>query len=102
MPAGGHGLVLLVFWTMVFINENISIMNLKKEEWWIHVLATTRDKVEMSLFVTRYFSTLLIFVLGLKAPGIANYHEDDYVNLENETNTVSKRTRNWHEFNDIG
>lgn len=67
-------------------------MNLKKEQWWIHVLATTRDKVEMSLFVTRYVSTLLIFVLGLKAPGIASYREDDYIHLENDANAENQST----------
>lgn len=64
-------------------------MNLEKEDWWHHVFASVRDKVEMSLFVTRYICTLLIFVLGLKAPGIAANREDDYIHLENEMNTVS-------------
>lgn len=64
-------------------------MNLQKEQWWIHVFATLRDKVEMLLFVTRYLCSLLIFVLGLKAPGIASNREDDYIHLENETNSVS-------------
>lgn len=63
-------------------------MNLKREDWWIHVFSTIRDKVEMSLFVTRYICSLLIFVLGLKAPGIASNREDDYIHLENEANSV--------------
>lgn len=63
-------------------------MNLKKEMWWIHVFATVRDKVEMSMFVTRYVCSLLIFVLGLKAPGIASNREDDYIHLENDGNNV--------------
>lgn len=73
----------------MFINENVSIMNLKKEQWWIHVFATVREKVEMSMFVTRYLSSLLVFVLALKAPGIASNREDDYIHLENDTNTVN-------------
>lgn len=89
VPTRGHGLVLLIFWSLVFINENFSIMNLEKEDWWHHVFASIRDKVEMSLFVTRYICTLIIFVLGLKAPGIATNREDDYIHLENEMNTVS-------------
>lgn len=88
VPTRGHGLVLLTFWTLVFVNENVSIMNLKKEEWWIHVFSTIRDKVEMSMFVTRYICSLLIFVLGLKAPGIISNREDDYIHLENDTNDV--------------
>lgn len=88
VPTRGHGIVLLIFWTLVFVNENISVMNLKKEQWWIHVFATIRDKVEMSMFVTRYVCSLLIFVLGLKAPGIASNREDDYIHLENDGNNV--------------
>lgn len=65
-------------------------MNLEKEDWWNHVFATIRDKIEMSLFVTRYVCSLLVFVLGLKAPGIASNLEDDYIHLENETNTVNE------------
>lgn len=65
-------------------------MNLEKEDWWNHVFASLRDEVEMSLFVTRYVCTLIIFVLGLKAPGIAANREDDYIHLENEMNAVSK------------
>lgn len=91
VPARGHGLVLLIFWSLVFINENFSIMNLEKEDWWNHVFASVRDKVEMSLFVSRYVCCLMIFVLGLKAPGITSNREDDYIHLENETNTVRRK-----------
>lgn len=97
VPTRGHGLVLLVFWTMVFINENISIMNLKKEQWWIHVFATVRDQLEMSMFVTRYVCSLLIFVLGLKAPGISSNRDDDYIHLENETNSVLSKILSFNE-----
>lgn len=83
-PTRGHGLVLLLFWTLVFINENFSIMNLNKEDWWNHVFDHIRDKIEMTLFVTRYVCTLLIFVLGLKAPGLRHYQGDDYVPMDNE------------------
>lgn len=89
VPTRGHGLVLLVFWTLVFINENLSLINLKKEQWWIHVSSSFRDQVEMSLFVARYTSSLLIFVLGLKAPGIAADREDEYIHLTNDGNAVN-------------
>lgn len=41
----------------------------------------------MTLFVLRYLSCLLIFVLGLKAPGIIT-HTGDYNQINNE-NPVS-------------
>lgn len=92
VPARGHGLVLLTFWSLVFINENLSVMNLKKEDWWSHVSATLRDKVEMFLFVTRYASSLLLFVLGLKAPGIQPNRDDEYIHLNEERENENRST----------
>lgn len=37
MPARGHGLVLLIFWILVFIAQNINILIIKKEDWWIQL-----------------------------------------------------------------
>uniref|UniRef100_A0A1I8QBP0 ATP-binding cassette sub-family B member 6 n=1 Tax=Stomoxys calcitrans TaxID=35570 RepID=A0A1I8QBP0_STOCA len=68
LPTRGHGLVLLLFWTLAFINESLAFINLRHEDWWFN-LKTNKDKIEMGLFVTRYIASLLIFVLGLKAPG---------------------------------
>lgn len=34
VPSSGHGLVLLVFWTAVFIVENLTLLNLQNEKWW--------------------------------------------------------------------
>lgn len=88
VPTRGHGLVLLLFWSLVFIGENLAFINLKREDWWFH-FKTVKDKTEMSLFVARYVSCLFIFVLGLKAPGILSHREDDYIHLEHDTNSVS-------------
>lgn len=77
VPTRGHGLVLLLFWTMTFITENLSFINMRHEDWWFN-LSSTKDKIEMVFFVLRYTSGLLIFVLGLKAPGImAPYIQND-------------------------
>lgn len=42
----------------------------------------------MALFVLRYVSCMLIFVLGLKAPGIISHVPEDAHNLINEDNNV--------------
>ena len=34
VPARGHGVVLLVFWTLVFVGENLAFLNLRNEDWW--------------------------------------------------------------------
>ncbi|CAL7950956.1 unnamed protein product [Xylocopa violacea] len=69
VPPRGHGVVLLGFWTLGFVAENLVFVNIGKLEWWFH-LNTLTDQIEMALFVLRYVSNLIIFALGLKAPGI--------------------------------
>uniref|UniRef100_A0A1L8DUM0 ATP-binding cassette sub-family B member 6 n=1 Tax=Nyssomyia neivai TaxID=330878 RepID=A0A1L8DUM0_9DIPT len=83
LPTRGHGLVLLLFWTMIFITENLAFINMRQEGWWFN-MKTLPDKIETVFFVLRYSSCLLIFVLGLKAPGIYTpSNGEDYQNLVN-------------------
>ncbi|XP_045773433.1 ATP-binding cassette sub-family B member 6 [Maniola jurtina] len=74
VPPRGHGFVLLVFWALIFISENLSFLNLNKEGWWWH-LKNLQDRLEMSLFVGRYVSCMIMFILGMKAPGIVHQFE---------------------------
>ncbi|CAH0398324.1 unnamed protein product [Chilo suppressalis] len=80
LPPRGHGFVLLVFWALIFVSENLSFLNLNKDGWWWR-LKDLQDRLEMALFVGRYVSCMIIFVLGLKAPGIMHHYEY----LEDET-----------------
>uniref|UniRef100_A0A0U9HU18 ATP-binding cassette sub-family B member 6 n=1 Tax=Chrysomela populi TaxID=154003 RepID=A0A0U9HU18_CHRPP len=68
-PTKGHGIVLLMFWTLTFISENLAFLNLGQKSWWFQLRNLT-DQIEMALFVLRYATCLMIFLLGLKAPGI--------------------------------
>ncbi|XP_050682474.1 ATP-binding cassette sub-family B member 6 isoform X2 [Leptidea sinapis] len=74
VPPRGHGFVLLMFWAMIFVSENLSFLNLNKEGWWWH-LKDLQDRLEMTMFVGRYVSCMTMFVLGLKAPGIMHQFE---------------------------
>lgn len=47
------------------------------------------DRIEMVLFILRYISCLILFVLGLKAPGIMQ--TVDYFSLNDSTNNVSSQ-----------
>lgn len=85
LPTRGHGLVLLLFWTFMFISENLMFINLHREDWWTH-LQTDMEKVQMALFVIKYVTSLLVFVLGLKAPGIITSR--DYFNLNASSYTI--------------
>ncbi|KAJ2949134.1 hypothetical protein O0L34_g6075 [Tuta absoluta] len=83
VPPRGHGFVLLVFWALIFVSENLSFLNLNKEGWWWH-LKNLQDRLEMALFVGRYVSCMLMFILGMKAPGIM--HQFEYLNNEERRN----------------
>ncbi|KAG8212741.1 hypothetical protein J437_LFUL019677, partial [Ladona fulva] len=84
VPTRGHGIVLLIFWTSVFVSENLSFLNLNREkEWWFH-MRSLADKLEMVFFIVRYLSTLLLFILGLKAPGLTSACNDNEGLLDEE------------------
>lgn len=34
VPTRGHGIVLLVFWTLAFVKANLSFLNWFSNEWW--------------------------------------------------------------------
>ncbi|GFY68249.1 ATP-binding cassette sub-family B member 6, mitochondrial [Trichonephila inaurata madagascariensis] len=87
IPTSGHGLVLLVFWTSVFIIENLTLLNLQNEKWWFN-LNNVSDKIEFGFFVLRYLNGVLLFTLGLKAPGIPSaqdYFVFRQLHLQSET-----------------
>ena len=55
-------------------------------------LYRNRDEIEMALFITRFITSLLIFVLGLKAPGISYpYNAHQRLDEENPTNDTLHR-----------
>lgn len=88
VPTRGHGIILLLFFTLTFIAQNVALVNINSKDWWFD-LKTKKDKIEMGFFVTRYVSTLFMFVLGLKAPGITSVaNEDEELLVQNE-NEVS-------------
>lgn len=86
-PTHGHGLVLLVTWTLQLIVENLTLMNMRSDEW--KDLSSLSNQVELILFGLRYVSCLFIFVLGLKAPGISRPTNNTYDHLSESGNDVS-------------
>lgn len=86
VPTKGHGIVLLLFFTLNFIAQNVALVNINSKDWWFE-MKNQDERIEMALFVTRYACTLFLFVLGLKAPGItsvASEMEEPLVDNENE------------------
>lgn len=37
IPARGHGLVLIIFWILVFITENLAFIRVIKEDRWLQL-----------------------------------------------------------------
>lgn len=37
VPTRGHGIVLLIFWTLVFVSENLAFLNLGQKGWWFQL-----------------------------------------------------------------
>ncbi|KAJ8980819.1 hypothetical protein NQ317_000552 [Molorchus minor] len=86
VPTRGHGIVLLIFWTLIFISENLAFINLGQKQWWFKLKDLT-DQLEMGLFAMRYISCLMIFLLGLKAPGIMQ--NVDYFSLNDSQRNIN-------------
>lgn len=98
VPTRGHGLVLLLFWTLLFIAQNIAFVNLNYDKAWFH-LVTVQDKVEFALFVLRYTATLFVFVIGLKAPAITSTQLGElYQNLTQDQDNQSTFRNAWQKM----
>lgn len=82
VPARGHGFVILLFFTMTAIEQNLALININSSDWWFE-MKDRRERVEMAFFVIRYISTLFLFMLSLKAPGITSIASEDEANLIN-------------------
>ncbi|XP_028176598.1 ATP-binding cassette sub-family B member 6, mitochondrial [Ostrinia furnacalis] len=98
VPPRGHGFVLLVFWALIFVSENLSFLNLNKEGWWWG-LKDLQDRLEMALFVGRYVSCMIMFVLGMKAPGIM--HQFEYLEGDDTRRLVPPRDDNRSTFRNV-
>lgn len=69
VPPQGYGVVLLLFWALQLIIESLTFVNFRQPSWWFN-FATDQQRVELSMFLLRFTSCLIIFFMGMKAPGI--------------------------------
>jgi len=90
IPARGHGVVLLLFWTLAFANENLAFVSFFGRKWFWR-LASPADKIEFSLFILRYVSTLYLFITGFFSPGIARApsRSASYQNMRSQTAEIA-------------
>jgi ATP-binding cassette, subfamily B (MDR/TAP), member 6 len=88
VPSRGHGFVLLLFFTLVAIVQNISLINVNSSDWWFE-MKDRKERIEMGFFITRYICTLFVFVLGLRAPGLTSILSEDEARLINENENLN-------------
>ncbi|KAM4698649.1 ATP-binding cassette sub-family B member 6 [Rhinophrynus dorsalis] len=65
----GHGVVLLLFWALAFAAENLAFISWQSPHWWWISMSSVPQKVQFGLWTLRYVCTLLLFMLGIVAPG---------------------------------
>uniref|UniRef100_A0A673L019 ATP-binding cassette sub-family B member 6 n=1 Tax=Sinocyclocheilus rhinocerous TaxID=307959 RepID=A0A673L019_9TELE len=65
----GHSTVLLLYWAVAFAAENLAFVSWMSPQWW-WTLETSDQQVSFAFWLVRYFSSGLLFLLGLKAPGL--------------------------------
>lgn len=69
VPRPGQGLVLLIFWTLLFVRESLMFASWNNKTWWWH-LTNEYDKTELGLFVLRYILVIILLVLGFIGPSV--------------------------------
>jgi ATP-binding cassette subfamily B (MDR/TAP) protein 6 len=91
-PSHGHGLVPILTWTGAFIAENLAFLSMDNEAWWYH-LTTAENKVEFTFWFLRYVFTVMVFILGIKAPGIRRFNAQPLINEDFPENPNSDEVR---------
>ncbi|GFO44776.1 ATP-binding cassette sub-family b member 6, mitochondrial-like, partial [Plakobranchus ocellatus] len=69
IPTRGQGLVLLIFWALLFIRESLMFVSWNNPEWWWH-LKNEFDTTELGLFVLRYILVITLLILGFVGPSV--------------------------------
>ncbi|XP_050195949.1 ATP-binding cassette sub-family B member 6 isoform X1 [Myiozetetes cayanensis] len=101
----GHGTVLLLFWALAFAAENLTLVCWRSPLWW-WALEDTNQKVQFGFWLLRYVCTFMLFVLGMKAPGLphkpymllVNEEERDVENSQPLLTDASRTTSTWKDF----
>ncbi|XP_037252165.1 ATP-binding cassette sub-family B member 6 isoform X2 [Falco biarmicus] len=101
----GHGTVLLLFWALAFAAENLTLVCWRSPLWW-WALEDTNQKVQFSFWLLRYICTFMLFILGMKAPGLprkpymllVNEEERDVENSQPLLPDASRTTSTWKDF----
>ncbi|XP_064926817.1 ATP-binding cassette sub-family B member 6 isoform X2 [Columba livia] len=101
----GHGTVLLLFWALAFAAENLTLACWRSPLWWWG-LEDTNQKVQFGFWLLRYICTFMLFILGMKAPGLprkpymllVNEEERDVENSQPLLPDAGRTSSTWKDF----
>ena len=68
---GRYSIILIIFWILAFVSENLVFISFKSNQWWFK-LTSKSDQIEFSFWIIRYVFTISILVLGLNGVGMRN------------------------------
>ncbi|XP_071158913.1 ATP-binding cassette sub-family B member 6-like [Mytilus edulis] len=94
IPTRGHGLVLLMLWTLALIKEHLPLISWWSNRYWWNIKGDS-NKIEFGLWVVRYVCTIIVFIIGLKAPGLPRSVHQLLVNDEDEVRSNQGQESTW-------
>ncbi|KAK7109557.1 ATP-binding cassette sub-family B member 6-like [Littorina saxatilis] len=83
IPTRGHGLLLLLFWALGLVRENVAFVSWYSSEWWWK-LESESDYVELGFWIMRYVCTLSLLVLGIVGWGLPSARHPYNLLLNND------------------
>jgi len=81
VPTRGQGVVLLLWYGLFFVRENLAFVSWNNPTWWWK-LDSQQDVVELSLFVLRYVMVLGLLILGFIGPSTQRPRYTTHINDE--------------------
>lgn len=84
-----HSLIILLFWSLAFLNENLAFISWHNDNWWF-LRTNSNQAEEFGLFVARYVTTALIFLLGLFGPGLYKPPTEEVLVVDEEISTEGR------------
>uniref|UniRef100_A0A8C1XGP7 ATP-binding cassette sub-family B member 6 n=1 Tax=Cyprinus carpio TaxID=7962 RepID=A0A8C1XGP7_CYPCA len=97
----GHSAVLLLYWAVAFAAENLAFVSWMSPQWW-WTLETADQQVSFAFWLVRYFSSGLLFLLGLKAPGLPRRPYMLLVNEDERDPLLGNSNENQSTWKDFG
>uniref|UniRef100_A0A5S6QMC0 Uncharacterized protein n=1 Tax=Trichuris muris TaxID=70415 RepID=A0A5S6QMC0_TRIMR len=70
-PTRGHSVTLNIFWGSSLALESLLFVNFNGKRWFF-LLEDSEDRVFLCIFVVKWLLLLILFILGMMAPGVVS------------------------------